>query len=126
MQRIGMVAMLAVLLACTAPSEPSNDHAQCTCPPGPPGPPGPQGPRGDPGPPGASSEAGEGWRSGSRLTALTIRGEDGSSQPWGGWWDEELRVACGVQELEGALRCVPYGIPWQEHFDLEELARFDP
>lgn len=120
MQRIGMVAMLAVLLACTAPSEPSNDDAQCTCPPGPPG---PQGPRGDPGPPGASSEAGYGWRSGSRLTALVIHGEDGASQPMG-WWDEELQVTCIVTRLEGELRCVPFDVPWQDEFSIEQLARF--
>lgn len=123
MQRIGMVAMLAALLACTAPSEQSNDDAQCTCPPGPPGPPGPQGPKGDPGPPGASPEAGYGWRSGSRLTALVIHGEDGSSQPMG-WWDEELQVTCIVTRLEGELRCVPFDVPWQDEFSVEQLARF--
>lgn len=123
MRRITVAGLLVALGSCAALSnDPGADSRECSCPPGPRGPQGPKGDKGDPGPPGASDL--RPWKSGSRLTLLTLKGEDGSEMPWGGFWDEDLQVACQPRKIEGIYRCVPYDIPWEEEFDIEELARF--
>lgn len=47
---------------------------------------------------------------GSRLTQRSLRGEDGSLQPWGGWVDSHHGVECSpALASDGWMRCLPLG-----------------
>lgn len=125
------IVMAGLLAGCAGlAQEPgTGDGGQCSCPAGPTGPQGPAGPKGERGEKGEPGEAGAAgdrspWRSGSRLTLLTLKGEDGSEMPSGRFWDERLGFICYPLELEGQLRCVPLGIPPEEEYRPEDLALF--
>lgn len=70
------------------------------------GPAGAPGAKGDPGAKGVDGKGGP--IDGSRLKAMYRKGEDGSRDYTGAWWDGQLKIECSYQRAsDGVERCLP-------------------